>query len=218
MTRSMTSPVRERIALYGAPAGFLVTTLLHPMPGRDVTADLADVTVLWLALHVVQLLLIGGLAVTVCRMLIGVDNRAARVARAATIPFVAFYGGFDAVVGIGTGVLARHATGLTGTARDAVLEAGDTLFMHPLGFLVAGIGTVAWLVATIGASRALKDTAPRSVVVGLVVAGLLFGLTHVGVAGFGGVAGLIFAVRAHEQARAPRPSAQGPSVAAAGHA
>lgn len=196
--------VVDRAVRYGPPAGLLVTTLLHPQVGREATGELASAPGVWLVIHVVQLVLIAGLAATVRRMLAGIDTRPARIARGATLPFAAVYAGYDAFVGLGAGVLAAHASGLSGPARDAVLAAGDSLFVHPIAVAMATVGVAAWLIATVGAAWALRPSTPPAVPVGLIAAGVLFGATHVGAIGFGGAVALLLAV--HVQATGPTPS------------
>jgi hypothetical protein len=56
---------------------------------------------LWIGVHVAQLVLIP------FTLLAGFDGRPSKVARAALVVFVAFYSAFDAVVGLGIGLLMR---------------------------------------------------------------------------------------------------------------
>lgn len=193
--------VTDRLVRYGAPGGLVVAAALHPAPGGEGTAALMGATGLWVGIHVVQVLLVAGLGVTVRRMLADVDSRAARIARGATVPFIAFYAAFDALVGLGSGIVAQRAADLTGAARQAVLGTGDALFAHPVSELLATVGVLAWLTATLGAAWALRRTEPPAVRAGLVAAGVLFGLTHVGMLGAVGAGALLLAARAQLVAR-----------------
>jgi hypothetical protein len=71
-----------------------------------------------------------------------------------------FFSAFDAVAGIATGVLARHANSLSGDDRAGVVAATDFLFDDSQlvggGFSVLGnLGHGAWIVLAIAATVAL---------------------------------------------------------------
>lgn len=151
---------RRRRAVYTTVLGsYFVLSVVHPVtnpaPGDD--------TRLWLALHVVQLGLIGGLAAVLWLLVDGVTSRAATFARTLTVPFVIAYTTLDAVLGLAWGVAARSASMLP--PRDR--EGGARLVEHllassPEGYvLYAGAG-LSWFAAASATALALPVTVPRA--------------------------------------------------------
>lgn len=180
---------------YAAPLGFTVTTLLHPVVQGSVV-EITDRTALWLAVHVVQVVLIMGLGLTIRWLVDGLGGRAADVARGGVWVFVAVYAAFDAVVGVGTGVVVRAAATLDGAERTTVLAAADALFTHPLGLLLAVVGSLAWLTAAVSAALAHRRIGTGAdVTAAIAVAGLLLGMTHVGPSGLAGAFALLYAIQ-----------------------
>jgi hypothetical protein len=113
--------MRSRRALVvGPPVLFGLVTVLHPLPnwGRIVDS-LAPRLGLWIGVHVAQLVLIPLVMLTVWTLLAGLDGRPPMVAGAALVVCVAFYSAFDAVVGLGIGLLVRRVSALDGAERDA---------------------------------------------------------------------------------------------------
>ena len=112
----------RRLVLLGAPVAFGVASFLHPRSrGPSIAGALEPSLARWLAIHVVRLLLLGLPAATLWLLVEECRTRAATVSRLAPVPFLAFYGGFDAVVGIATGTRVRFAGGLEGEGRAAAV-------------------------------------------------------------------------------------------------
>ncbi|HEX6582410.1 MAG TPA: hypothetical protein VF056_02325 [Thermoleophilaceae bacterium] len=74
------------------------------------------------------------------------DGTAARVGRMALVPFVVFYGAFETLVGLGTGILVHEVNGLAGAERAAgavlVKEFNDNILIKAFG-IFPSIGSVA---------------------------------------------------------------------------
>ena len=188
------SPSLRPLLPYVGPVGFTITTALHPMvPGG--AADIAAQGALWLTLHVVQVGLTIGLGWTLWTLVAGADSPGATVTRVAAWVFTATYAAFDAVVGIGTGVVATHGASLSGAEQAVALAAADALFTHPLGFALAATGGVAWLVGSLAVVVVHRRAgAPTTVLISLSTSGALFALTHVGVSGTAAAFALLYAV------------------------
>jgi hypothetical protein len=168
----------RRAVLFGTPLALGLVTLVHPIVRRSPAVELQGRVGLWLGVHLLQLALLCLLAATVWLLVDGLPGRAAAVSRAALLPFVAFYGAFDALVGIATGQMVRRAAELPQAAVTAdVLWAGR---LHdPWVGAVVLPGILAWLTASLAAALALaRAGAPRSGVAALVLAGLLLGVDH----------------------------------------
>jgi hypothetical protein len=178
--------MRYRRALVATPPVlFGIVTLLHPLPDwAHIVESLTPRLRLWLEVHVAQLVLIPLLMFTVWTLLEGLSGRAPAIARAALVVFATFYSAFDAVVGLGTGVLVRRVSTLDGTERDAAIRLAQWFWdarldpALPVVWVIA-VGALAWLVALVATAVALRRTgAPRRVVVLLIVSGIALAIDH----------------------------------------
>jgi hypothetical protein len=89
-----------------------------------------------------------------------IHSVAASVTRAVLAFWMVFFSAFDAVAGIATGVLTRHANSLAGSEKDGVVAAinfpWDDSRLAKGGFSVLGIiGQGSWIVLAIAATVAL---------------------------------------------------------------
>jgi hypothetical protein len=194
----MTSARRKAaLLLLAAPLLWLAPALLHPM--GDPYAGIAGETDRWLFVHIAQLLLAPFLAALVWTMLAGLESVAARVARAALVGWLAFFSAFDAVAGIATGVLSRHAGSLDGEEREGVISAVDYLFNDSTlaggEFSVLGnLGHGTWMVAAIAAAVAFHKAGARRAVVAGTLLSVVFA-AHSGVPAAIGLVALFVAGR-----------------------
>jgi len=210
-------PPKSVLLLLAAPLLWMVPALLHPI--GDPYAGIADETDRWLFVHIAQLLLVPFLGALVWMLLRGLESGAARVARAALVAWVAFFSAFDAVAGIATGVLSRHANSLAGDEREGVIAAIDFLFDDSLlaggGFSILGsLGHGSWMVVAIAGAVAFhKAGARRAVVVGMLLS-VAFA-AHSGLGAVIGLAALFVAARLALTGRLYLTPSQKPESAAA---
>jgi hypothetical protein len=195
---SAPSAVRKAsFVLLAVPLLWVVPAVLHPM--GDPYAGIAGETDRWLFVHVTQLALVPLLGALVWTLLAGFESAAARVARAALVLWLVFFSAFDAIAGVATGVLSRHANSLAGDEREGVVRAIDYLFDDSVlaggGFSVLGnLGQGSWMVVAIAAAVALhKAHAPRAAVVAMSVS-VLFA-AHGGIVAAIGLVALFVAGR-----------------------
>jgi len=171
--------------LFGAPLLMAVASLVHPHPPLrepGMLAFLRPRLSLWIDVHVVQLFLVLLLGVALWLLTEGLAGRAATLSRVATVFFLVFYGAFDSVAGIGTGLLARAVDADPALDPTAVAGLVDRYwlarFESPIGPLIA-LADLSWLAATAAAADALRaHGAARSAAILLVVAGIAFGIDH----------------------------------------
>jgi hypothetical protein len=203
--------------LVGVPLAWAVLLLFHPGGEREtVYRNLQDEVTRMLAVHIGMLLFIPLMAVVVFLLLRGVEGTAARVSRIALVPFVVFYGAWEALQGIATAVLVNEVNGLPEIEQGARAELVQDFAEHPLvrdlGVLAIP-GTLGLIVALIAAGIALHRSAgaPQSVAVLLGLSGFLitahpppFGPT--GLALF--IAAVLLFVRSQSAAPAPAPVGQ----------
>jgi hypothetical protein len=109
-----------------------------------------------------MMLFIPLMGATMYVLLRGVEGRAAQIGRVAIAPFVVFYGAFELLVGVGTGILTTEVNAMPEATHEAGAElvesfAGSSI---PLAFTV--IGGLALVTALLAAGLALSRQADGS--------------------------------------------------------
>jgi cytochrome bd-type quinol oxidase subunit 2 len=151
------------LVVFGTPIAFAITGFLHLVPETDapnIYTGLRDSAGLWIAIHVVQLLLILLLAVAVYWLTEGLTSTAARISRVALLPYLVFYSAFDAVVGLSNGLVVNYGSELLPAEQAVLAGASDALadlVHHPVPLTIYLIGTLSWAVAVIAAAVALSQ-------------------------------------------------------------
>src|ERR671917_1999769 len=103
----------ELAFLVRVPLLWAILLLFHPGgSGDDIYLDARDVVTRFLVVHIGMMLFIPLMAVVVYLLLRGVEGTAARVSRVAVVPFVVFYSAWEALQGIGVGILVDQVNGL----------------------------------------------------------------------------------------------------------
>jgi hypothetical protein len=185
-----TVPRKASFVLLAAPLLWLVPAVVHPI--GEPYEGIADDADRWIFVHLAQLVLMPFLAAGVWLLLDGLQSAAAWVARAALVCWLVFFSAFDAVAGIATGVLTRHANSLTGDEQEGVVAAIDFLWADSLlangGFSILGnLGHFSWVVVAIAATVALYQARAGRVVVAATFLSVLFA-SH---SGLGAAIGLV---------------------------
>ena len=184
------------------PVAVAVVIAGHP-PDPTTAGDLGAATGRYISIHVALLFLLPLLGVVVWKLLEGLEGFASSLARLALAFALVFYAAFDALVGIAAGVLSRETADLGGSAAPGaeMLVARWLEIPMPLS-VVSAVGTVSWTVALVAAAVAHRRAGSSwLVVVGLGLAGPLFGFGHPLVFGVVGMAGLLTAALASELGR-----------------
>jgi hypothetical protein len=170
----------ELAFLIGVPLAWAVLLIFHPTgEGVGVTyAEVQDKVTSWLVVHLGMMLFIPLFAVAVYLLLRGIEGTAANVSRIALVPFVVFYGAYEVLLGIGTGILVDDVDGLAASERATgaalVDEFTDNVLIRGFSVL-SSLGGVAFLTAMIAAGVALRrqTAAPLSVPILLGLSGFL---------------------------------------------
>jgi len=197
--------VARRALLFGVPLAVGAVSLIHPGSVANPTHDhetgyyaqLGDKADLFIAVHIVQMILFGLLALSVWVAVRELRGVAAQVVRWALLPFLVFYTAFDAMVGIGTGVLVREGHRLPAADQDVA----ERLTNAYGGTLISGdpnvfafLGSAAWLVALVAAALAWRrGGAGTPTIAALALAGLVFAIGHPAPFGTIGMAFLLLA-------------------------
>jgi hypothetical protein len=207
--------------LVGVPLAWAILLLFHPGgEGEDLYGDLQDQVTRMLVVHIGMLIFIPLMAVMVYVLLRDLEGTAALVSRIALAVYVVFYGAWEALYGIGLGILGDAVNGLPeaerATGAAVIQEYGENVLIRGFGVLVS-IGSVAFIIAMIAAGVALRRHAgaPLAVPILLGLSGFLI-TAHPPPFGPTGLALFIVAVllfaRSQSSTRAPAPVEQPSSV------
>jgi hypothetical protein len=200
-----TGTLLRRTLLLGVPLAVGVISVIHPgsmtNPGHEHEeghyAQIGDQADLFIAVHIIQMVLFGLLALSVWVAIRELRGVAAQVGRWALLPFLVFYTAFDSLVGIGMGVLVREGRQLSAADQDVAERltnayGGSFLAGDPNVF--AFLGSAAWLVAVIAVAIAWRRRGASTLTVAaLALAGLVFAFGHPAPFGTIGMAFLLIA-------------------------
>lgn len=151
---SVPTPVLTLLVI--VPLAWAVLLLFHQDPGGGVYDSLRDSPSRWLLVHLGSIVFIGLIAGVLWFVLSDLTGVAASIARVAIVPFVLFYGAGEAVLGVATAVLTKHANGVPASEQPAAAAAVEALWDDFVtADLFIGIGSVAWVVAVVSTSAAL---------------------------------------------------------------
>lgn len=147
----MAPPGPRLFWLAGVPLAWALLLVFHPNDAsKDIYDGVTDELTAWMVVHVGTMVFIPLMAVTVLVLLRDVPGTAARVSRWALVPFVVFYLAWEAVTGVGTGVLVDEGGG-----RQLVNDFyANPIAGEPGVFNV--IGGAAWVIALIAAAVAIR--------------------------------------------------------------
>jgi hypothetical protein len=163
--------VLRRVVLLGTPLALAILEIFHPNPTG--VADAVEQGGWFMWFHIIQVPLIGLIALAVYLLTEGLEGRAVSVSRWAIAVFAVFFSAYDAAAGIATGYALRNAQGLPAGAQEAVHEAVIDMPGLSLIFGLSIVGTGAWVVALIAAAIALRRAgAPRGPFILLILAGV----------------------------------------------
>jgi hypothetical protein len=173
----------SRAALVAAPVAWAGVALVHPM-GSDGTVyeGLRDRVVLWIGVHLAQLVLSVALAAGLWTLVRGLRSPAARLARASIPFYLVLFAAFDSIVGIATGLAVHHANTTTGATREGAISTAEYLMSNPLAGnwgVLPGLAHVALVGALFGTGMALRAAGVARAIWGPVLVGLLLA-THAG--------------------------------------
>lgn len=138
---------RRRVLMIVPPLVLAGFTMLHPQPDES-THALLHASTWFMAFHMIQLALVGLVAISVFLL-------ADQFGRASAWPtcigmgiFLVFFSAYDTLAGIGTGLAMRGARGLPGSQQDAVFDIVRTWpGTEPWVFWLSIVGTGGWVLA-----------------------------------------------------------------------
>jgi hypothetical protein len=163
----------RRVLLLLPPLALAALAGLHPRPDVELQSVM-DVATWFAAFHVIQLVLVGLVALSVLLLADEFGAAGAWTTRLGIGIFLIFFSAYDAVAGIATGFAMRHARELSPAEQNGVWETvkdwpGFDLPVFTLGI----VGTAGWVVALVGVALAARRAgAPRAEWIFIALAGL----------------------------------------------
>jgi hypothetical protein len=158
------SPTWRRALLLGPPLARAAWTIVHPRPDENDPQAVMDVATWFMVFHVIQLALLGLVALSVLLLADDFGRASAWTTRLGVGVFLLVFGSYDSIAGIATGLAMRTARDLPPAQQDGVWAAvKDWPGFEPSVFALNVVGTLGWVVA-VGALAvaARRMGAPRS--------------------------------------------------------
>jgi hypothetical protein len=147
-------PLR-RVLLLTPPLALAVLEVFHPNPAHNVQA-LMDASTWFVWFHVIQLVLTGLVALSVLLLAADYGRASAWTTRLGIGVFLLFFGSYDVLAGIGTGLAMRTARGLSVEEQAGVFSVvEDWPAVSPV-FVLSIVGTLGWVIAVGALALALR--------------------------------------------------------------
>ena len=206
------TPAR-RLLLIAPPFTLAVFTILHPQPD-DTTRSLVDVSTWFMAYHMVQLPLIGLVAISIFLLAdsFGPGRASAWPMCLGMGTFLVFFSAYDTLAGIGTGLAMRGARELPEPQQDVLFELVKTWpAAEPWVFWLSIVGTGGWVLAVGYLTVTARSAgAPRAQWISLGLAAFFLLLGHPAPFGTLAFGSLFLAALLREwRTSGPGPDAQG---------
>jgi hypothetical protein len=167
----------SRLVLLGTPLALAVLEFFHP--DASDAAEAVDQGDWFFWFHMIQLPLIGLMALAVYLLTEDLEGRAVTVSRWATGVFAVFFSAYDAAAGIATGFALRNAQSLSPEDQSVVYESVKDMPGVSAIFSLSIVGTGAWVVALVAAAMARRRAgASRITFVLLILAGVFLLAGH----------------------------------------
>lgn len=174
--------------------------LLFFHPKGDTTAFypvITDTVIQWQVVHIGMIICIPLMGAAILLLVRGMDGRAAKIARLAVAPFIVFYGAFEILVGVGTGILVAEVDQLPVTQRAIGERLVEDFAESSIPFIFTALGgaglTIALIAAGLTYFRSGDGSRHLAPVILLALAAPLIGI-HEPPAGPAGLALFVIAV------------------------
>ena len=157
-------PPSRSAFVIAAPLVFAALLMLHPIGGGDFATLVSDNLTPWLVVHYGAAVLFPVMGYVIWLLIRDLTGRAATIARIAIPVYAIFYGVFEAMMGLATGIMTQQGKGMAVLERDGVAEAVNAIPTHAIvgdAGLLASIGSIAWIIAITGAILALRAAGVR---------------------------------------------------------
>jgi hypothetical protein len=190
----------RQVLLLLPPLVFAAYAGIHPRPDVEIQ-EVMDVATWFAVFHVIQLVLMGFVALSVLLLADEFGAAGAWTTRLGIGVFLLFFSAYDAVAGIATGLAMRNARDLPPAEQNGVWETvKDWPGFDPPVFAINIVGTLGWVVALVGVAVAARRAgAPRAEWIFIALAGLFLMAGHPFPGGTIAFGCLFIAVLLHER-------------------
>ena len=151
----------RNVVLFGVPLAIGVLNLRHPILKPPIYAEILPHLPWWITLHLLNLILFPLLGLAAYLLVKDVHNIAASISRFALGVFVPIYAAFDALAGIGTGIVVLNAHRLMPHEANSFEPLIDAYWNSGVIYALAAIGSIAWVIAMLAAAVALTNADRR---------------------------------------------------------
>ena len=155
------SPALRRILLFGPALVVAVVNLAHPLTRSDAYGAIAPHVQWWITLHAINLLAFPFMGLSAYLLIRRQDGWPVTLGVVALAIYAPAYAGFDALAGMGTGVLIA-STAAAGQGFNAA-PLVTAYFNSPVIYALAAIGSIAWTIAMLASVLAFTPAGrPRT--------------------------------------------------------
>jgi hypothetical protein len=159
----------QHVLLFGSPILVGLLNLTHPRFMPPVYSGIIDHISWWATLHILNLVLFPLLGLAAFILVSDIHNFASALTKVALSIFVPLYAAFDALAGIGTGILVENAKRMRPDELAKVTPLIDAYWNSNVLNAVAAAGSIAWVIAMLSAAVAITTPQRRRLVAILAV-------------------------------------------------
>jgi hypothetical protein len=146
----------RRIILLGTPLVLGVLELGHPLLDRaNPIKMLAPISTWWIILHLLLIPLFALMGYAIFILIRDINSPSATLCRYVTVIYISFAIGYDALVGLASGVLVSNASTLTNAQQSILLEAMHQFYISPAITVSGYILVISGIVSICAAAWAL---------------------------------------------------------------
>jgi hypothetical protein len=159
----------HQVLLFVAPTLVGLLNLTHPRFKPPVFIGIVHHISWWLTLHILNLALFPLLGLAAFILVRDTHNFASALTKVALAIFIPIYAAFDAIAGIGTGILVENAKSMAPDDIARVAPLIDAYWKSNVLNTVAAAGSIAWVIAMLSAAVAFTAQHRRRLVAALAV-------------------------------------------------
>ena len=183
MQTAIVAPRRQamshRIILLGTPLILGILELGHPLLDRtNPIKMLAPISTWWIVLHLLLIPLFALMGYAIFLLIRDVQSPAATICRYVTVVYISFAIGYDALVGLTSGVLVSNAGTFTHTQQSILQEAMHQFYLSPAITISGYILVVSGVVAICSAAWALYHAGVLRLPVFVLLGAVLTAYSH----------------------------------------
>jgi hypothetical protein len=168
----------RRVIMIGVPVILGALEITHPVHFKPtgVYDGLHDHVDWWIFLHVIQLALFGMIGLIMYWLVKDIQGIAATICRISTASFVILYNAFDALVGLGNGILIKYTSWQPEEKVPLLKETIDVFWTSEIATLVTALAVTSWMMAVLSLILARSESPKRWPGLLLAAIALPFGL------------------------------------------